>query len=57
MSKKALKLDDVIEAVQDEKVIDTLVDRLFTRLAPLMEGLFSKFKKEVSAGGANRNYY
>jgi len=45
MSKKGTKLDDVIEAVQDDKVID----RLFTRLRPLMEELFTKFAEDFTA--------
>lgn len=48
MAKKGFKLEDLVEAVQDDKVIDTLVARLYTRLAPLIESTLSKFREEFT---------
>jgi len=42
-------MDDIIEAVQDEKVMEILSARLYTRLAPLVKDLFSEFRSEFKS--------
>ena len=53
MSKRGVKLDDVIEAVQDQKVLDTLIpllhERLFEQLNSIMESMFTKYSESLTA--------
>ena len=43
MSKKGLKVEDMIDLVQDERIMAVLITNLATALEPVMEKLFDKF--------------
>lgn len=46
MSKKSQKVEDIVEAVQDEKGMEILCARLYTRLEPLIKNLFAELAAE-----------
>jgi len=48
MSKKAVKVDELAELVQDEKILSVLVTRLTAILEPIMEKLVKKMAAEVT---------
>jgi len=49
MAKKASKIDELAELIQDEKIINVLIVPLTTILTPIMEKIFKKLITEQSA--------
>jgi len=53
MSKKSAKsdakTDDLLESIQDDRIINVLTSRLFTCLTPLFEDLFHKLAKDLKS--------
>lgn len=49
MSKKGVKVEDLIEVVQDEKILDILEQRMLLKLSTTIEGLFDKLIERAAA--------